>query len=277
MSTRDPVHLVRGGAALVAAALAVAACSGGDTAIDAAPASVAAATQLAPAAVSAPVDAPAPTTTGATASMSAAPPTSTIAPTVPSTFEPPPPEFEAFVDHVPPEVVARATWREGCPVALEDLRYIRMSHWGFDGAVHTGEMIVHADVASDIVVVFARLLEVGFPIEEMRVESPADVERPAPDYNNTTAFTCRPVTGGSGWSQHAYGLAIDLNPLLNPYLRGDVLLPELAGDYLDRDDVRPGMIVEGDAVVQAFDDIGWGWGGRWRSLKDWQHFSADGR
>lgn len=181
------------------------------------------------------------------------------------------------MEHVPAEVVARATWHDGCPVALADLRYVRLRHWGFDGGEHIGELVVHADAADDIVGVFARLHGAGFPIEEMRVESPADVDHLPPDYNNTTAFTCRPVTGGTGWSQHAYGLAIDINPLLNPYRRGGVVLPEGAGTYLDRSDVRPGMIVEGDAVVQAFDAIGWGWGGRWRSLKDWQHFSANGR
>jgi hypothetical protein len=241
--------------------------------------------------LTAPTTVPATTAPPTTASTTAAPATAapttaalatTAAPGTTATSlapltDPPPPEFEAEVSGVPADVVARGTWREGCPVGLDDLRYIRMSHWDFSGASRTGEMIVHADVADDIVEVFTAIYEARFPIEEMRVETPADAADPGPDYNNTTAFTCRAVTGGSGWSQHAYGLAIDINPFHNPYLRGGVLLPENSGTYLDRRNVRPGMIVEGDAVVAAFDAIGWGWGGRWRSLKDWQHFSANGR
>ncbi len=84
------------------------------------------------------------------------------------------------------------------------------------------------------------------------------------------------MTGGSDWSEHAYGLAIDINPFHNPYLFGDIVGPELAGAYTDRTWKRPGMIFEGDPVVQAFDSIEWEWGGRWNSPKDWMHFSQSG-
>lgn len=186
-------------------------------------------------------------------------------------------EFHVSIEAVPADVAARATWVEGCPVALEDLAYMNVTHRGFDGLAHTGELIVHAGVADDIAEVFADLFEAGFPIEEMRITPPEFLDaEPTGDGNVTESFVCRPATGGTGWSQHAFGQAIDINPFHNPYLRGDVLIPELAGDYLDRDRVLPGMITEGDAVTQAFDAIGWGWGGRWRSLKDWQHFSLSG-
>jgi hypothetical protein len=82
--------------------------------------------------------------------------------------------------------------------------------------------------------------------------------------------------GSGNWSQHAFGLAIDVNPFHNPYLKGDLVLPELASTYLDRANVRPGMVERGDVVYDAFAAIGWGWGGEWNSLYDWMHFSQNG-
>ena len=187
--------------------------------------------------------------------------------------------FAATVQPVPDDVVARSTWRPGCPVDLEDLRYATLSFWGFDGSPHTGEMIVHASVADAVVSVFRALFEARFPIEEMRVIRGEELEAlPTGDGNVTTSFVCRPVVGTeSTWSQHAYGLAVDVNPFHNPYVKGDVVLPELAGAYTDRERGRPGMVVAGDAVTAAFEGIGWSWGGTWRSLTDPMHFSANGR
>lgn len=193
----------------------------------------------------------------------------------------PPPSsggFESSVAAVTEEVRARMgdTWREGCPVGVGDLRYLTVSFRGFDGEVHTGELVVHAEEAAGVVSAFERLFAAGFPIEEMRLITDADVAAaPTGDGNNTAAFICRPVRGGSRFSAHASGLAIDINPFHNPYTRGDVVLPELASAYLDRSAVRPGMIVEGDVVVEAFAAIGWSWGGRWDN-PDLMHFSATG-
>ncbi|MFO7549598.1 MAG: M15 family metallopeptidase [Acidimicrobiia bacterium] len=194
----------------------------------------------------------------------------------------PPPtgdRFAASITTVSAEVAARSTWRPGCPVTLEEVRYLTVSFWGFDGAAHTGELIVHETVADDVVQVFARLFEARFPIEEMRVIAAEELDLPPTgDGNVTTGFVCRPVVGTtSTWSQHAYGLAVDVNPFQNPYRKGEVTLPELAGSYLDRDWVRPGMIFEGDAVTAAFAEIGWTWGGTWRTLTDLHHFSSNGR
>lgn len=186
--------------------------------------------------------------------------------------------FEAAVVAVPPDVAERSTWQPACPVGLDQLRYVTVSFFGFDGLFHTGELLVHESAADDIVEVFRRLHEARFPIEEMRITRPDELDAaPTGDGNNTGAFVCRPVTGGSGWSEHAYGLAVDVNSFHNPYEKGDVVLPELASAYLDRSDVRPGMILDGDVVVQAFASIGWSWGGAWRSLKDYQHFSHNDR
>lgn len=186
--------------------------------------------------------------------------------------------FTATVDPVPADVVARSTWTPDCPVDVADLRYLTMTFWGFDNHSYTGEMIVHSSVADDVVSVFRRLYDARFPIEEMRVVDASELDAPPTgDGNNTTAFVCRSTTLRDTWSEHAYGLAIDVNPFHNPYRRGDAVLPELASAYLDRDRDLPGMIHAGDDTVEAFATIGWGWGGAWTSLKDWQHFSRSGR
>jgi hypothetical protein len=194
---------------------------------------------------------------------------------------PPPPggRFRSAVRPIGAQVRARmgATWKPGCPVGLADLRYVTVSFRGFDGKAHTGELVVHERVADQVVSVFARLYRARFPIEEMRLVTGADLEaHPTGDGNNTAAFVCRAARKQTRWSAHAYGLAIDVNPFQNPYRRGDLVLPELASSYETRARVRPGMIRPGDAVTTAFADIGWTWGGTWRSPRDRMHFSATG-
>jgi D-alanyl-D-alanine carboxypeptidase len=194
---------------------------------------------------------------------------------------PPPPgdRFQAAVRPIGPTIRARmgATWSPACPVRLADLRYVTVSFRGFDGRPHTGELVVHQRVADRLVSVFGRLHRARFPIEQMRLVTTADLRAaPTGDGNNTAAFVCRRARKQTRWSAHAYGLAVDLNPFQNPYRRGDLVLPELASAYLDRDRVRPGMIRPGDVVTKAFADIGWTWGGSWRSPTDHMHFSATG-
>jgi D-alanyl-D-alanine carboxypeptidase-like protein len=177
----------------------------------------------------------------------------------------------------PASVIARSTWKPGCPVAATDLSWVRLTFVGFDGNRHTGELLVNKEAAADLVRVFRSLWADRFPIEEMRITRADELDAPPTgDGNNTGAFNCRPTTGATSYSQHAYGLAIDVNPFQNPYLKGDLVLPELASSYLQRGRVRPGMIEPGGPVVRAFDSIGWTWGGTWRSLKDYQHFSRNG-
>lgn len=192
-----------------------------------------------------------------------------------------PPESDVYIatiEPVPPEVIARSSWSEECPVTLDELRYLTISHHGFDGEIHTGEMIVNARFAKGVTEVFGDLFEAEFPIEQMRVIRIEEVDdHPTGDFNDTTSFVCRPAVGSDNWSYHAYGLAIDVNPFHNPYLRDDLVIPELASAYTDRDVVRPGMIFDGDVVVEAFAEIGWSWGGHWNTLKDWMHFSSSGR
>jgi len=171
-----------------------------------------------------------------------------------------------------------ASWRPGCPVPVEQLRAIDVRHFGNDGAVHTGRVIVHATLANGMVEVFRALYNARFPIERME---PIDVyggdDMRSMRANNTSAFNCRAVTGGSGWSEHAYGRAIDVNPFVNPYVKGSTVLPPEAARYADRSRHDPGMIHSDDAAVRAFAARGWSWGGYWSSLKDYQHFSTTGR
>jgi hypothetical protein len=192
---------------------------------------------------------------------------------------PPPADggFHSTIQAVPASVLARSTWTSACPVKATDLRYVTVSFRGFDGLAHTGELLVNARAADGLVKVFGKLFAAGYPIERMRVTSATELNAPPTGDDNTTAvFACRPVRGHTGWSQHAYGLAVDVNPFQNPYHKGNVVLPELATSYLDRGNVRPGMIRAHGPVLTAFATIGWKWGGDYHSLKDFMHFSANG-
>jgi hypothetical protein len=195
---------------------------------------------------------------------------------------PPPPDdrFYETVERIDAATRARMgdSWHEGCPVRLDQLRHVTVSFVGFDGGHHTGELIVAASVDDQVIDAFRALFAMKFPIEQMAIVTTADLDAPATGDGNVTAgFVCRSVRGGSQWSSHARGLAIDVNPFQNPYSnRAGRVLPELASAYLDRSDVRPGMILPGDAVTKAFASVGWTWGGSWTDPVDLQHFSADG-
>jgi hypothetical protein len=168
------------------------------------------------------------------------------------------------------------SWRPGCPMPLARLRYLTLSYRGFDGKAHTGELVVRAVLARDVVTAFNRLWDLGFPIRRMQL---VDDFRGSDDASmaadNTSAFNCRRVTGGTGWSQHSYGRAVDINPVQNPYVAGRTVAPPAGGRYLDRGRQRRGMLTP--AARRAFTDLGWGWGGGWRSLKDYMHLSSNDR
>jgi D-alanyl-D-alanine carboxypeptidase-like protein len=185
-----------------------------------------------------------------------------------------------FVAHVKPltpamkRTMTGVSWKPGCPVGLEDLRAVKMRFWGFDARAHKGTLIVNADIAAKTVRAFGKLYSARFPIRRMQ---PVDVYGGSDDASmaadNTSAFNCRPITGTTDrWSNHSYGRAIDINTIENPYVKGSTVLPPAGADYLDRSDVRPGMIVAGGLVTAAFAAEGFGWGGDYTSLKDYQHF-----
>ena len=171
------------------------------------------------------------------------------------------------------------SWHRGCPVALADLRLVTATYWGFDKRAHTGRIVVHRDVAADVLAVLGRLYAARFPIRRMvPVDAYGGSDFRSIEADNTSAFNCRYVDGTTRWSEHAYGRAIDLNPIENPYVTSSGTTSHPASRrYLRRAPYRPGMAVEGGAVVRAFDAVGWGWGGRWSGARDYQHFSASGR
>lgn len=168
--------------------------------------------------------------------------------------------------------------RAGCPVVSSDLRLVEVTHLGFDGRARQGELVVHRDAAAAVVEVFRALHAAGFPVERMQtVDRYGGDDDASMAANNTSAYNCRRTTGGTSWSEHAYGRALDINPVQNPYVHGDFVAPEAGRAYLDRSRVRTGMVTPGDVVVRAFAAAGWQWGGDFRTLKDYQHFSASGR
>lgn len=189
------------------------------------------------------------------------------------------PGYEATVGPITPELAARmhASWRPGCPVPLEDLRYVRLTHHDMVGGVAQGELVVHADVADGVVEVFRALFDAGFPVASMRLVDDFGADDDASmAADNTSAFNCRAVTGGTGWSEHSSGRAIDVNPVENPYVRGSTVLPPAGAAFVGRPDA-PGVIHDGDVVVTAFAAHGWQWGGDWTRPVDYQHFSTTGR
>lgn len=187
-------------------------------------------------------------------------------------------EYVATIQDVPDEVRVRSSWEPSCPVHIDELSYLTMTYWGFDQQPHTGEMLIQKDLAQDVTDAFRQIYEARFPIEEMRVISRAERDTaPTGDHNITSGYTCRRVVGtATVWSEHSKGLAVDINPFHNPFYKGDELYPELAESYKDRDWEREGMIYEPSVVFDAFDSLGWTWGGHWHGREDWMHFSAEG-
>ncbi len=171
------------------------------------------------------------------------------------------------------------SWRPGCPVPLRDLRLVTARHWGFDGRARTGRLVVHRDVAKPVLGVLRTLYRKRFPIRRMwLVDAYGASDFRSIEADNTSAFNCRYVDGTTRWSEHAYGRAIDVNPIENPYVSSSGTTSHARSrPYLRRAPYRKGMAVEGGVLVRAFDAAGFGWGGRWSSPKDYQHFSASGR
>ena len=178
------------------------------------------------------------------------------------------------------------TWHTGCPVPLQDLALLRMNYWGFDGEIKRGPLVVNAAQADALLGVFRTLFEERFPFKriglarafhEKRFEEDVDSRRSV-----TASFNCRVVITPAGpqdtFSQHSYGLAIDINPLQNPFVRSDGWVRNrFAEPYVDRTRTLPGMIHADDTIVQAFASIGWSWGGAWSGDKDYMHFSYTGQ
>lgn len=181
------------------------------------------------------------------------------------------------------QLIDAGAWHRGCPVALADLRLLTVTHRGFDRRVRRGQLVVNADFAAPLAGVFRELYRAGFRIRHMRFADSYGPVAGRPEDDVTGSFWCRqavpsPCTGGTGtgsWSNHAYGLAIDLNPRENPYVGCGQSRHPRTRPYFDRSKHRRGMV--NPRVIAAFAAIGWEWGGSWTGdTKDYMHFSHNG-
>jgi len=176
------------------------------------------------------------------------------------------------------DLMRGSSWHHGCPVGLGMLRLVRVRYWGFDREAHMGNIVVHRRVAHDVERVFGRLYEARFPIRRMKlVDRYGASDKRSMRADNTSGFNCRYRNGVCcTWSMHAYGKAIDVDPVENPEVWSGGISPPNGADYVDRSQHRRGMIHHGDAVWSAFHAIGWAWGGGW-DWPDYQHFSTNGK
>lgn len=176
------------------------------------------------------------------------------------------------------ERMVGSSWHRGCPVPLADLRLLKLRHRNFTGQTRRGYLVVHETAAPRMLRVFRQLYKVGFRIRRMRlVDAYGANDRRSMNADNTSAFNCREVAGSPGvWSRHAYGRAIDINPVENPYVSGSYVSPSRGRQFARRTPRRMGMISAGGRVVRIFAGVGWEWGGYWSGTKDYQHFSASG-
>ncbi len=192
------------------------------------------------------------------------------------------PAFHGTAAPVDARTRARMTgvsWHRGCPLGFARLRLLTVSHWGFDGRSHRGRLVVNRDAATAMLEAMRALYRLRFPIRRMRlVDAYGADDRRSMAADNTSAFNCRFVAGSGGvWSEHAYGRALDLNPLENPYVtESGYVSPPTGAPFADRSHHRQGMVHRGGPVVAAFAAAGWEWGGNWPWPKDYQHFSASG-
>ena len=170
------------------------------------------------------------------------------------------------------------TYQPNDVIGRNDLRYLRLMHWDYDGKTHNGEMVCNRLIAQKLIRIFMELYRQHYPIQRIRLadEYDADDERQMRD-NNTSCFCYRRVSNSKKLSYHARGLAVDINPLYNPYIRTgkdgqQIVEPATAVPYCNRQKDFNYKIVKGDLCHKLFLQNGFTWGGSWRTMKDYQHF-----
>jgi hypothetical protein len=193
-----------------------------------------------------------------------------------SVLVPPRGTFRGAARPIPDGIFERMvgrSWRDDprCP-PREALAYLELDHRTFDGGDATGELVVARRIADVTLTLFAHLWAIGFPIARMTLidDFDADDDR-SMAADNASGFCFRVVAGTELLSQHAYGLAIDLNPVENPWVRDGTFVPPNAAGHLDRRRLRTGMIVRPGPVTRVLDELGWEWGGDWRHAHDHHH------
>jgi hypothetical protein len=168
----------------------------------------------------------------------------------------------------------RTTWHNGCPIPIADLRMLTLSYWSFEGMPQNGVLIVNKAVDKETRRIFRSLFRHGFMIERMEpIENFGGDDIRSMEANNTSSFNCRDITGVVGkFSNHSWGLAIDINPLTNPYVKGEKVLPAQGRAYLQRNRAYAGGVLKDSFIERMFRRKGWGWGGDWIDRQDYQHF-----
>jgi len=184
--------------------------------------------------------------------------------------------FTCAIQPIPDDVLDKMvgrSWKQGCPVDRSDLSYLELSYWGFDDQAHTGTIVIHKDLAVELVEIFKELYEARFPIERMQPYEDFEVDEYAA-YNDTVAYYCRPAQDDpSMCSSHCYGYAIDINPLINPFLDPKLgWWPAGSSEYADRDEGARGKITLDSDVVEIMTRHGWEWGGFNADGVDYMHF-----
>ena len=192
-------------------------------------------------------------------------------------------EYQSNISHITPHIKKRMikgnSWRKGCPVSLNNLRYLRVKHINFSGEDVMGEIIVHKEVSAEVTEIFEALYDVGYPIKKMKLVSDyKGSDWQSIESDNTSAFNCRSATGSKKWSKHSYGKAIDINPIENPYIsRKGYISHKASASYRKRVHQKStyadkAILLKHDQAVQIFKKYGWKWGGDWSGVKDYQHF-----
>ena len=171
------------------------------------------------------------------------------------------------------------SYKDNCPIPLEDLRYLHVLHKDINGITHGGELVCNVYIASDVLEIFRALFLADYPIERVRLvdEYGADDETSMRD-NNSSCFNFRFISHTTKISKHGLGLAVDINTLYNPYVKtvnGKLIIePATAGEYTDRSKNFPYKIEKGDLCYKLFTERGFEWGGEWKTVKDYQHFEV---
>lgn len=193
-------------------------------------------------------------------------------------------DYQSSISQITPQIKKRMiegnSWRNGCPVSLKDLRYLRVKHIDFRGKEMMGEIVVHKGVSVEVTEIFKNLYAMAYPVKKMKLVSDyAGNDWQSIEADNTSAFNCRNATGSKQWSKHSYGKAIDINPIENPYIsRKGHISHKASLDYRQRahknlSSAAKAVLLKSDQAVQLFKKYGWEWGGDWLEVKDYQHFA----
>lgn len=190
---------------------------------------------------------------------------------------------EGFNSAMLPEYIKEkmigVSYRDNPDISLNELRYVRIIHYDFQGQIQEGELVVNQKIAYPVMRAFYQLYKWEYPIESVRlIDDYEGDDEQSMEANNSSAFNYRTIEGRTELSKHALGMAVDINPRMNPYVRKDEYFPKNATEYLERDPGkctgvhRDKMIHKNDMAYKIFKRNGFSWGGDWTDSKDYQHF-----